>query len=126
MPHVIEDAAGPWTAGARLPGRWTMEGIRTMADPHAALSAMKSRAESAAAFRRDRGQPVVTDLDAPVLYQSLVVDAPAAYTALGVVLALHRPDEDGDCSECDRFADPEYTRYPCPTVRAIADVLDGL
>ena len=49
-------------------------------------------------------------------------DAERMLAAIRAVLALHVPDEDGDCSECD-YCTPKSNLFPCDTVRAITAAL---
>lgn len=41
--------------------------------------------------------------------------------AVQAVLALHRPDEDGDCVKCYPLVE---SVWPCPTVRAVSEHVD--
>lgn len=47
---------------------------------------------------------------------------PQSMQALRAVVELHKPFSDGDCRECTR---PFQVRYPCPTIQAIREALNG-
>lgn len=50
--------------------------------------------------------------------------APKAFAALRAVLALHKPDEYGDCVECGVTVHEDPVPYPCDTANAITGELE--
>ena len=81
----------------------------------------KERADIEAAYAKQDEEDAETNESGTVERETLL------QSAVDAVLAVHTPDDEGDCTYCaDYFCDTRKAEYPCETVRTIHAALKGV